>query len=52
MSFTISFQNDGGELDFSVVKTEAELKDAVIKMVEEVAYISAGDKIVITETEQ
>jgi hypothetical protein len=51
MAYKISFQNSGGELDSKTVAVEADLKQALLDMIEDVAHLSEGDQFIITEIE-
>lgn len=44
----ISFQNSGGELSSETVETPCDVREALIKMIQEMDEFFDGDKFVIT----
>lgn len=49
ISYKVSMQNEGGELDCRVVKTEREIKQAALELLTGMAHLSPGDRIVVSE---
>lgn len=49
---TISFQNEGGELDSRTAKTAEEAHSAMLDMIEAMTTLYPGDKFVVSGEEE
>jgi hypothetical protein len=52
MSIKVSLRNSGGELDSRVVDSEEEAHAAALELIAVTAYLSVGDTLTVTETDE